>query len=70
MLDIIKSGLKLDFNETPSQRCCNNFPLSKEEISISNYEIQILKSKKVVVNTDKRTEITLQLDSNPQPLSS
>ena len=55
MLDIIKSGLKLDFNETPSQRCCNNFPLSKEEISISNYEIQILKSKKVVVNTDKRT---------------
>ena len=30
ILDIIKNGLKLDFNEIHFQRCCNNFPYSKE----------------------------------------
>ena len=55
ILDIIKNGLKLDFNEIPFQHCCNNFPLSKEEMSIINSEIQKLKSKKVIVNTDRRT---------------
>ena len=39
----------------PSKHCCVNFPLSKEEMSIINSEIQKLKSKKVIVNTDKRT---------------
>ena len=52
---IIKNGLKLDFNEIPFQLCCNNFLLSKEEIKITKSEIQKLKSKKVIVNTDKRT---------------
>ena len=52
--DIIKNGLKLDFNEIPFQHCCNNFPLSKEEMSIINSEIQKLNSKRVIVNTDKR----------------
>ena len=51
---IIKNGLELDFNEIPFQHCCNNFPLSKEEMSIINYEIQKLNSKRVIVNTDKR----------------
>ena len=51
---IIKNGLKLDFNEIPFQLCCNNFLLSKEEIKITKSEIQKLKSKKVIVNTDKR----------------
>ena len=47
--------LKLDFNEIPFQHCCNNFPLSKEEMGIVNSEIQKLRSKKVIVNTDKIT---------------
>ena len=55
LLDIIKNGLKLDFNEIPFQHCCTNFLLSKEEMSITNSEIQKLKSKKVIVNTGKRT---------------
>ena len=55
ILDIIKNGLKLDFNEIRFQHCCNNFSLSKEEMSIINSEIQKLKSKTVIVNTDKRT---------------
>ena len=55
ILDIIKNGLKLDFNELPFKHCCNSFPLSKEEMRIINSEIQKLKSKKVSVNTDKRT---------------
>ena len=55
ILDIIKSGLKLDYNEISFQHCCNNFPLSKEEMSITNSEIQKLRSKKVIINTDKRT---------------
>ena len=54
-LEIIKNGLKLDFNEILFQHCCNNFPLSKEEMSIINSEIQKLKSNKVIANTDKRT---------------
>ena len=53
ILDIIKNGFKLDFNEIPFQHCCSNSPLSKEEMSIINSEIQKLKSKKVIVNTDK-----------------
>ena len=55
MLDIIKNELKLNFNEIPFQHCHNNFPLSEEEMSIINSEIQKLKSRKVVVNTYKRT---------------
>ena len=55
ILEIIKNGLKLDLNEILFQHCCNNFPLSKEEMSIINSEIQKLKSKKVIVNTDRRT---------------
>ena len=55
ILDIIKNGLKLDFNEIPFQYCCNNFHLSKEETSVINSEIQKLKSKKVIVNRDERT---------------
>ena len=55
ILDIIKNGLKLDSNEIPFQHCCNNFPFSKEEMSIINSEIKKIKSKKVIVNTDKRT---------------
>ena len=55
ILDIIKNGLELDFNEILLQPCCNNFPLSKEEMSFANSEIQKLKSKKVIVNTDKGT---------------
>ena len=47
-----RNGLKLDFNEIPFQ---HNFLISKEELSIINSEIQKLKSKKVIVNTDKRT---------------
>ena len=54
-LILSKNGLKLDFNEIPFQQCCNNFPLSKEEMSIINSEIQTLKSKKVNVNTEQRT---------------
>ena len=46
ILDIMKNGLKLDFNKMPFQSCCNNFSPSKEEISIINSEIQKLKSKK------------------------
>ena len=53
-----KNGLKLDFNEIPFQHCCNNFPLSKEEMSITNSEIEKLKSKTVIVNADKRTGFT------------
>ena len=52
--DIIKNGLKLDFNEIPFQHCCNNFPLLEQKMSIINYEIQKPKSKEVIVNTDKR----------------
>ena len=55
MLDIIKNELKLNSNEIPFQHCHNNFPLSEEEMSIINSEIQKLKSRKVIVNTDKRT---------------
>ena len=44
ILDIITNGFKLDFNEIRFQRCCNNFPLSKEEMSIINSEIQQLKN--------------------------
>ena len=58
ILDIITNGLKLDFNEIPFQHCCNNFPLSREEMSIMNSEIQKLKSKKFIVNTDKEQGIT------------
>ena len=36
----IKNGLKLDFTKIPFQHCCNNFPLSKEEISIINSKTQ------------------------------
>ena len=54
-LILSKNGLKLDFNEIPFQQCCNNSPLSKEEMSIINSEIQTLKSKKVNVNTEQRT---------------
>ena len=54
-LILSKNGLKLDFNEIHFQQCCNNFPLSKEEMSIINSEIQTLKSKKVNVNTEQRT---------------
>ena len=54
-LILSKNGLKLDFNEIRFQQCCNNFPLSKEEMSIINSEIQTLKSKKVNVNTEQRT---------------
>ena len=46
ILDIIKNGLQLDFNEIPFQHCCKNFPLSKEEMSIIYSEIQNLISKK------------------------
>ena len=56
ILGIIKNGLKLDFNGIRFQCCCNNFPLSKEEMRIINSEIQKLKSIKAIVNTDKRTE--------------
>ena len=56
-----KNGLKLDFNEIPFQHCCNNFPLSKEEMSIIKSEIQKLKSKKVIVNADKKNGITFQV---------
>ena len=49
---------KMDFNETLSQLCCNNFPLPQREIRIINSEIRKLKSLKVIVNTDKRTGIT------------
>ena len=52
---MIKNGLKLDFNEIPFQNYCDNFYLSKEEMKIINSENQKLKSKKVIVNTDKRT---------------
>ena len=55
ILDIIKNRIKLEFNEIPFQCCCNNFPLSKEEMNIINSETEKLKSKKVIVNTDKRT---------------
>ena len=55
ILDIIKTGLELDFNETLLQPRCNNFPLSKEEMSFTNSKIQKVKSKKVIVNTDKGT---------------
>ena len=51
----IKNGLELDFHEILLQPCCNNFPLSKEEMGFTNSEIQKLKSKKVIVNTDKGT---------------
>ena len=54
-LILSKNGLKLDFNEIPFKQCFNNFPLSKEEMSIINSEIQTLKSKKVNVNTEQRT---------------
>ena len=54
ILDIIKNRLKLDLNEIPSQRCCNNFPFSKEEMSVINSKIQKLESKKVTVNIDKK----------------
>ena len=53
ILDIIKNELKLDFTEIPFQHRCNSFPLSTEEMSIINSEIQKLKSKKVIVNRDK-----------------
>ena len=52
ILDV--NRIKLDFNEIPFQCCCNNFSLSNEEMSIVNSEIEQLKSKKVIVNTDKR----------------
>ena len=58
ILEIIKNGLKLDLNEILFQHCCNNFPLSKEEMSIINSEVQKLKSKKVIVNKDKEQGIT------------
>ena len=48
----IKNGLKLDFHEILLQPCCNSFPLSKEEMGFTNSEIQKLKSKKVIVNTE------------------
>ena len=54
-LILSKNGLKLDFNEIPFKQYFNNFPLSKEEMSIINSEIQTLKSKKVNVNTEQRT---------------
>ena len=53
--DIVKNELKLNFNERPSQRCHNNFPFLKKEMSTINSEIQQLKSKNVIINTDKRT---------------
>ena len=40
----------------PSNTVATIFPLSKEEVSIISSEIQKLKSKKVIVNTDKRAE--------------
>ena len=46
ILDIIINEPKLDFNEIPFQHCCNNFPLSKEEMSIIKSEIQKLRVKK------------------------
>ena len=52
---MIKKGRKLDFHEIHFQRCCNNLPLRKQEMSIINSEIQKLKNKKSIVNTDKRT---------------
>ena len=55
ILDIIKNGLKSDFHEISFQHCCNNFSLSEEEMSIFNSEIQKIKSKRVIVNTNKRT---------------
>ena len=55
LADIIKNGLKLDFIEIPLQHCCKNCPLSNEEMSIINSEIQKLKNKKVIINTNKRT---------------
>ena len=61
ILDIIINEPKLDFNEIPFQHCCNNFPLSKEEMSIIKSEIQKLKSKKVIVNADKKNGITFQV---------
>ena len=48
ILDIIKNGVKLVFNEVAFQCCCNNFPLLKEERSIINSEIPKLKSKKAI----------------------
>ena len=57
ILDIIINGVKLDFNEIPFQRCCNNFPLSKKNEYYQLWDFQEkLKNKKVNVNTDKRTE--------------
>ena len=52
---VIKKGRKSDFHEIHFQRCCSNFRLRKQEMSIINSEIQKLKSKKAIVNTDKRT---------------
>ena len=55
ILDIIKNGLKLNLIEISFQHCCNNISLSKEEMRIINSKIRKLKSKKVIINTDKRT---------------
>ena len=48
ILDIIKNGLKLDFNELPFKECCNSFPLSKEEMRIINCEVENSRVKKSV----------------------
>ena len=40
ILDISKNGLKLDFHEISFQRCCNNFLLLKQEMSIIINQLQ------------------------------
>ena len=55
ILDMIKNGLKLEFNEIPFQLWCKNIPLSKEDMSVNNSYLQKLKCNKVIVSIDKRT---------------